>query len=210
MTDATVFVVDDDQAVRDSLQQLLQAVGLRVQTYASARDFLSAYQPDTPGCLVLDIRMPGMGGLDLQAQLVQQGVQLPIIFLTGHGDVPAAVRALKAGAMDFLQKPVNSQSLLDLVQQAIRRDGEARAQSAEKSEIVRRLATLTPREREVLDKMVVGKANKVIAVELAISERTVEFHRGKIMKKMCARSLAELVNMANMGNMGQADRRLGA
>ena len=207
MTDATVFVVDDDQAVRDSLQQLLQAVGLRVQTYASARDFLLAYRPDTPGCLVLDIRMPGMGGLDLQAQLVQQGVQLPIIFLTGHGDVPAAVRALKAGAMDFLQKPVNSQSLLDLVQQAIRRDGEARAQSAEKSEIVRRLATLTPREREVLDKMVVGKANKVIAVELAISERTVEFHRGKIMKKMCARSLAELVNMVSMR---QAENPLGA
>jgi two-component system response regulator FixJ len=198
MTDATVFVVDDDQAVRDSLQQLLQAVGLRVQTYVSARDFLLAYRPDTPGCLVLDIRMPGMGGLDLQAQLVEQGVQLPIIFLTGHGDVPAAVRALKAGAMDFLQKPVNSQSLLDLVQQAIRRDGEARAQSAERSEVVRRLATLTPREREVLDRMVAGKANKVIAVELAISERTVEFHRGKIMKKMCARSLAELVNMVSM------------
>ena len=207
MSAATVFVVDDDQAVRDSLRQLLQAVGLRVQTYASAQDFLSAYRPDTPGCLVLDIRMPGMGGLDLQSQLVQQGVRLPIIFLTGHGDVPAAVQALKAGAMDFLQKPVNSQSLLDLVQQAVRRDGEARAQSAEKSEIVRRLATLTPREREVLDRMVAGKANKVIAVELAISERTVEFHRGKIMKKMCARSLAELVNMANIG---QADRRLGA
>jgi two-component system response regulator FixJ len=207
MTDATVFVVDDDQAVRDSLQQLLQAVGLRVQTYASARDFLLAYRPDTPGCLVLDIRMPGMGGLDLQAQLVEQGVQLPIIFLTGHGDVPAAVRALKAGAMDFLQKPVNSQSLLDLVQQAIRRDGEARAQSAEKSEVVRRLATLTPREREVLDRMVAGKANKVIAVELAISERTVEFHRGKIMKKMCARSLAELVNMVSMR---QAENPLGA
>lgn len=207
MTDATVFVVDDDQAVRDSLQQLLQAVGLRVQTYASARDFLLAYRPDTPGCLVLDIRMPGMGGLDLQAQLIEQGVQLPIIFLTGHGDVPAAVRALKAGAMDFLQKPVNSQSLLDLVQQAIRRDGEARVQSAEKSEMVRRLETLTPREREVLDRMVAGKANKVIAVELAISERTVEFHRGKIMKKMCARSLAELVNMVSMG---QADHPQGA
>lgn len=197
MTDAVVFVVDDDQAVRDSLQQLLQAVGLRVQTYASAQDFLAAYQADTPGCLVLDIRMPGMGGLDLQAQLVQEGVQLPIIFLTGHGDVPAAVRALKAGAMDFLQKPVNSQSLLDLVQQAIRRDAEIRATSAEQAEITRRLATLTVREREVLDMMVAGKANKVIAVELAISERTVEFHRGKIMKKMGVRSLAELVNMVS-------------
>ena len=197
MTDATVFVVDDDRAVRDGLRQLLQAVGLRVQTYASAPDFLAAYQPDTPGCLVLDIRMPGMGGLDLQAQLVQEGVQLPIIFLTGHGDVPAAVRALKAGAMDFLQKPVNSQSLLDLVQQAIRRDAETRTTSAEQAEITGRLQTLTAREREVLDMMVAGKASKVIAFELVISERTVEFHRGKIMKKMGTRSLAELVNMVN-------------
>lgn len=202
MTDATVFVVDDDQAVRDSLRQLLQAVGLRVQIYASARDFLAAYQPDTPGCLVLDIRMPGMGGLDLQAQLIRQGMRLPIIFLTGHGDVPAAVRALKAGAMDFLQKPVNSQSLLDLVQQAIRRDAEARVQSAEESEITRRLAALTAREREVVDMMVGGKANKVIAMELDISERTVEFHRGNIMKKMRARSLAELVNMINTRRSG--------
>jgi FixJ family two-component response regulator len=202
MSDATVFVVDDDRAVRDGLQQLLQAVGLRVQTYGSARDFLTAYKPETPGCLVLDIRMPGMGGLDLQAQLVQEGMQLPIIFLTGHGDVPAAVRALKAGAMDFLQKPVNSQSLLDLVQQAIRRDAEARATSAEQAEITRRLETLTAREREVLDMMVAGKANKVIAFELAISERTVEFHRGKIMKKMRARSLAKLVNMVNMHRAG--------
>ena len=197
MTDATVFVVDDDRAVRDGLRQLLQAVGLRVQTYASAPDFLAAYQPDTPGCLVLDIRMPGMGGLDLQAQLVQEGVQLPIIFLTGHGDVPAAVRALKAGAMDFLQKPVNSQSLLDLVQQAIRRDAETRTTSAEQAEITGRLQTLTAREREVLDMMVAGKASKVIAFELVISERTVEFHRAKIMKKMGTRSLAELVNMVN-------------
>ncbi len=204
MTDATVFVVDDDQAVRDSLRQLLQAVGLRVQIYASARDFLAAYQPDTPGCLVLDIRMPGMGGLDLQAQLVQEGVKLPIIFLTGHGDVPAAVRALKAGAMDFLQKPVNSQALLDLVQQAIRRDAETRATSAEQAEITRRLQTLTAREREVLDRMVAGMANKVIAFELAISERTVEFHRGKIMKKMGARSLAELVNMVNRYRPGSS------
>lgn len=202
MTDATVFVVDDDQAVRDSLQQLLQAVGLRVQTYGSARDFLAVYRPDTPGCLVLDIRMPGMGGLDLQAQLVQEGVQLPIIFLTGHGDVPAAVRALKAGAMDFLQKPVNSQSLLDLVQQAIRRDAQTRAASAERAEVIRRLETLTTRECEVLDMMVAGKANKVIAVELVISERTVEFHRGKIMKKMRVRSLAELVNMVSTRGAG--------
>ena len=203
MTDATVFVVDDDRAVRDGLQQLLQAVGLRVQTYGSARDFLAAYQADIPGCLVLDIRMPGMGGLDLQARLVQEGVRLPIIFLTGHGDVPAAVRALKGGAMDFLQKPINSQSLLDLVQQAIQRDAETRVTSAKEAKIMRRLSALTTREREVLDMLVTGKANKVIAVELAISERTVEFHRSKIMKKMRARSLVELVGMVNTRGTGR-------
>lgn len=198
MTAPTVFVVDDDEAVRGGLQQLLQAIGLNVQTYASADEFLASYRPGQPGCLVLDIRMPGMGGLDLQEQLARQGIQLPIIFLTGHGDVPAAVRALKAGAMDFLEKPFNSQVLLDLVQQAIRRDADARTRSAEESQITRRLRTLTAREREVLDRMTGGKANKVIAMELGISERTVEFHRGKIMKKMQARSLAELINMVHM------------
>lgn len=198
MTAPTVFVVDDDEAVRGGLQQLLQTIGLNVQTYASADEFLASYRPGQPGCLVLDIRMPGMGGLDLQEQLARQGIQLPIIFLTGHGDVPAAVRALKAGAMDFLEKPFNSQVLLDLVQQAIRRDADARTRSAEESQITRRLRTLTAREREVLDRMTGGKANKVIAMELGISERTVEFHRGKIMKKMQARSLAELINMVHM------------
>lgn len=195
MTEPTVFVVDDDAAVRGGLQQLLQTIGLNVQTYASADEFLASYRAGQPGCLVLDIRMPGMGGLDLQEQLAERGIQLPIIFLTGHGDVPAAVRALKAGAMDFLEKPFNSQVLLDLIQQAIRRDADARTRDAQESEITRRLALLTVREREVLDMMIVGKANKVIAMELDISERTVEFHRGKIMRKMRARSLAELINM---------------
>lgn len=195
MTEPTVFVVDDDAAVRGGLQQLLQTIGLNVQTYASADEFLASYRAGQPGCLVLDIRMPGMGGLDLQEQLAERGIQLPIIFLTGHGDVPAAVRALKAGAMDFLEKPFNSQVLLDLIQQAIRRDADTRTRDAQESEITRRLALLTVREREVLDMMIAGKANKVIAMELDISERTVEFHRGKIMRKMRARSLAELINM---------------
>lgn len=198
MMEPTVFVVDDDEAVRGGLQQLLQTIGLNVQTYASADEFLASYRPGQAGCLVLDIRMPGMGGLDLQEQLARQGIQLPIIFLTGHGDVPAAVRALKGGAMDFLEKPFNSQVLLDLIQQAIRRDADTRTRVAEELEVTRRLTTLTEREREVLDMMTGGKANKVIAMELGISERTVEFHRGKIMKKMQARSLAELINMVHM------------
>jgi FixJ family two-component response regulator len=197
MTEPTVFVVDDDEAVRGGLQQLLQSIGLKVQTYGSADEFLANYLPEQSGCLVLDIRMPGMGGLDLQEQLAEQGIYLPIIFLTGHGDVPAAVRALKAGAMDFLEKPFNCQVLLDLVQQGIRRDAETRTRGAEESEITRRLAMLTAREREVLDMVIAGKANKVIAMDLDISERTVEFHRGKIMKKMQVRSLAELINMVH-------------
>lgn len=206
MTTPTVFVVDDDEAVRGGLKQLLQSVGLRVQVYASAQDFLASYHLDAPGCLVLDIRMPGMGGLDLQERLAQQDIRLPIIFLTGHGDVPAAVRALKAGAMDFLEKPFNSQVLLDRIQQAISRDAEARSRSAEESLIVHRLATLTAREREVLDMMIGGKANKVIAMDLDISERTVEFHRGKIMRKMQARSIAELINMVRTPALGSDPR----
>ena len=206
MTVPTVFVVDDDEAVRGGLKTLLQSIGLRVQVYASAQDFLAGYHPEAPGCLVLDIRMPGMGGLDLQERLAQQGVRLPIIFLTGHGDVPAAVRALKAGAMDFLEKPFNSQVLLDRVQQAILRDAEARSRSAEESRIADRLATLTAREHEVLHMLIAGKANKVIAMDLEISERTVEFHRGKIMKKMQARSLAELINMVHTPALGSDPR----
>lgn len=204
--ESTVFVVDDDEAVRGGLQQLLQTIGLNVQTYASADEFLASYRLGQSGCLVLDIRMPGMGGLDLQEQLARRGIQLPIIFLTGHADVPAAVRALKAGAMDFLEKPFNSQVLLDLVQQAIRRDADARTRVAEELEVTRRLTALTAREREVLDMMIGGKANKVIAMELGISERTVEFHRGKIMKKMQARSLAELINMVHMPASGGGSR----
>ncbi len=191
----TVFVVDDDQAVRESLALLVQSVGLEADTFASAREFLDAYQPDRRGCLITDIRMPGMSGLELQEQLSADGHHIPVIVLTGFGDVPTAVRALKGGAVDFVEKPFNPQSLLDLVQQAIVRDAEIRELAARAAELAERMALLTPREQEVMELVVAGKANKVIAIDLSISERTVELHRGRIMKKMQARSLAELMRM---------------
>jgi len=194
-TQVTVFVVDDDRAVRDSLALLVQSVGLEVETFAGAREFLDAYRPDRPGCLITDIRMPGMSGLDLQERLTEDGYHIPVIVLTGFGDVPAAVRALKGGAVDFVEKPFNPQALLDLVQQAIARDTELREQAAREADVAERVALLTPREQEVMALVVAGKANKVVAIDLAISERTVELHRGRIMKKMQARSLAELMRI---------------
>ena len=193
--DVTVFVVDDDQAVRDSLALLVQSVGLQAETFASAQHFLDSYEPEQRGCLITDIRMPGMSGLELQEWLSSIGRQIPVIVLTGFGDVPAAVRALKGGAIDFVEKPFNPQALLDLVQLAIVRDAELREQAAREAERDKRLALLTPREHEVLALVVAGKANKVIAADLAISERTVELHRGHIMKKTGARSLPELLRM---------------
>jgi two-component system response regulator FixJ len=190
---ATVFVVDDDQAVRDSLALLVQSVGLEVETFPSAREFLDAYRRDRPGCLITDIRMPGMSGLELQEQLSADHRPIPVIVLTGFGDVPAAVRALKGGAIDFVEKPFNPQALLDLVQQAIVRDAELREQAGREADLASRMASLTPREHEVMALVVAGKANKVIAIDLAISERTVELHRARIMKKMRVRSLAELM-----------------
>ena len=194
-TQITVFVVDDDRAVRDSLALLVQSVGLEVETFAGAGEFLDAYRPDRPGCLITDIRMPGMSGLDLQERLTEDGYHIPVIVLTGFGDVPAAVRALKGGAVDFVEKPFNPQALLDLVQQAIARDTELREQAAREADVAERVALLTPREQEVMALVVAGKANKVVAIDLAISERTVELHRGRIMKKMQARSLAELMRI---------------
>jgi two-component system response regulator FixJ len=191
----TVFVVDDDQAVRDSLALLVQSVGLEVETFTGAQDFLDAYRPERPGCLITDIRMPGMSGLDLQERLSAHGHHIPVIVLTGFGDVPAAVRALKGGAIDFVEKPFNPQALLDLVQQALVRDMELREQAAREADLAERMALLTPREHEVMALVVAGKANKVVAMDLSISERTVELHRGRIMKKMRARSLAELMRM---------------
>ena len=191
----TVFVVDDDRAVRESLALLVQSVGLEVETFAGAGEFLDAYLPDRCGCLITDIRMPGMSGLELQERLTADGYPIPVIVLTGFGDVPAAVRALKGGAVDFVEKPFNPQALLDLVQQAIVRDTDLREQAAREADVAERMALLTPREQEVMALVVAGKANKVVAIDLSISERTVELHRGRIMKKMRARSLAELMRV---------------
>jgi len=191
----TVFVVDDDSAVRDALKLLLRSVGHPVETYGSGQDFLDGYPDDQPGCLVLDIRMPGMSGLELQQQLNTRHSLLPIIFITGHGDVPMAVEAMQAGAMDFIQKPFRDQDLLDRINQALDKDASNRAALSERNAIRKRLETLTPREREVMDLVVDGKANKVIAGDLNLSQRTVEIHRARVMEKMQATSLAHLVRM---------------
>jgi FixJ family two-component response regulator len=192
----TVFIVDDDAAVRDSLGLLLRSMGLPVETFESARAFLDAGRDSRQGCLVLDIRMPGMSGLELQQELVTRHSLLPIIFITGHGDVPMAVEAMQAGAVDFIQKPFRDQDLLDRINQALEKDALGRRMLAERAQIRRRLETLTPREREVLAMIVAGKANKVIAGDLNLSQRTVEIHRARVMEKMGAHSLAHLVRMA--------------
>jgi FixJ family two-component response regulator len=191
----TIFVVDDDSAVRDALKLLLRSVGQAVETFGSAQEFLDAYSEDRPGCLVLDIRMPGMSGLELQQKLNEKHSILPIIFITGHGDVPMAVEAMQAGAVDFIQKPFRDQDLIDRINQALEKDSSNRAALGERNDIRRRLETLTPREREVLDLVVHGKANKVIAGDLKLSQRTVEIHRARVMEKMQASSLAHLVRM---------------
>jgi two-component system, LuxR family, response regulator FixJ len=191
----TVFIVDDDAAVRDALRFLMRSVGHTVETFASAVEFLNAYSDDRPGCLVLDIRMPGLSGLELQDKLVEQRAIVPIIFITGHGDVPMAVEAMQAGAMDFIQKPFRDQDLLDRINQALDKDAANRQALRESNGIRDRLASLTPREREVMDLVVHGKANKVIAGDLDLSQRTVEIHRARVMEKMNASSLAHLVRM---------------
>ena len=192
----TVFVVDDDAAVRDALRFLLRSVGLAVDAFASAIEFLDAYRDDQPGCLVLDIRMPGMTGLELQEKLIERRSILPIIFITGHGDVPMAVEAMQAGAHGFIQKPFREQDLLDSINEALQKDAANRVALGELAAIRVRLASLTPREREVMDLVVHGKANKVIAGDLDLSQRTVEIHRARVMEKMEASSLAHLVRMA--------------
>lgn len=194
-TAASVFVVDDDEAVRTSLKLLLKSVGQPALTYASAQEFLDSYDPDRPGCLVLDIRMPGMSGLELQARLNEMHAMTPIVFITGHGDVPMAVEAMQHGAVDFIQKPFRDQDLLDRINQALDKDRENRAGLLARDEIRRRMASLTPREREVLDLVTRGKANKVVAGDLNVSQRTVEIHRARVMEKMNASSLAHLVRM---------------
>lgn len=191
----TIFVVDDDAAVRDALKLLLRSVGQAVETFGSGQEFIDAYGEDRAGCLVLDIRMPGMSGLELQQKLNERHSILPIIFITGHGDVPMAVEAMQAGAVDFIQKPFRDQDLIDRINQALEKDSNNRAALGERNDIRRRLETLTPREREVLDLVVHGKANKVIAGDLKLSQRTVEIHRARVMEKMQASSLAHLVRM---------------
>jgi two-component system, LuxR family, response regulator FixJ len=192
---ATVFVVDDDDAVRTSLRLLLKSVGLPVETFASAQEFLDAFDAERAGCLVLDIRMPGMSGLELQQRLNEMHAIVPIVFITGHGDVPMAVEAMQHGAVDFIQKPFRDQDLIDRINQALEKDRENRAGLKERDAIRRRMQQLTPREREVLNLVTQGKANKVIAGDLNVSQRTVEIHRARVMEKMGAASLAYLVRM---------------
>ena len=192
---ATVFVIDDDAAVRSALKLLLQSVHLRATCFASAPEFLAQFDPRAAGCAVLDVRMPGMSGLELQDELNRRGAMLPVIFITGHGDVPMAVEALQHGAFDFLQKPFRDQELLDRIQRALQKDRDNRAQIVHKEEIRARLATLTPREREVLDLMTSGRPNKLMAADLNLSQRTIEIHRARVMEKMRAPSLAQLVRM---------------
>jgi FixJ family two-component response regulator len=194
--DPIVFVVDDDRAIREAMMSLLASVGLRVETFGTAQEFLQSPRPDVPACLVLDVRLPGSSGLDLQRDLTSAGVSIPIVFITGHGDVPMSVQAMKAGAVEFLTKPVRDQQLLDAVQQAIDRDRVERRRRTVLEELRRRHESLTPREREVMTRVVAGLLNKQIAVELGTSEITVKVHRAKLVRKMRAKSLPELVRMA--------------
>ena len=207
--DPTVFVVDDDEDVRNALRWLINSVDLRVAAFSSAEAFLRDYEPDRPGCMVLDIRMPGMGGLGLLESLRDREIHLPVIVLTGHADVPIAVRAMKAGAMEFIEKPFTDQDLLDLIHKALQKDAEIRAHQTRQATVRKRFAQLTPREREVLELLVQGQANKIISQELDISERTVETHRKHVMEKMEARSVAELVQMALLHNRSRQSEKGG-
>jgi len=200
-----VFVVDDDLSVRRSTERLLRTAGLKVQTFTSAREFLKNPPPEGPACLVLDVRMPGLSGIELQRELTQCGIQIPIIFITAHGDIPMTVRAMKAGAVEFLTKPFRSRGLLDAVRAAIERDRSAHKERSETEELRQRYEQLTPREREVMPLVAAGLLNKQVAGELATTERTIKFHRAHIMQKMGAESLADLVRMVEkLGVSSQA------
>ena len=194
-TSQTVYIVDDDPAIRIAMQALLESVNLKHEIFASADEFLRHEEQHRSGCLVLDIRMPGLGGLELQDELIARGSSLPIIFITGHGDVPMAVEAMQKGAVDFIQKPFRDQELLDRINEALLTDQQQREIRQRQDEVVHRLERLTKREREVFDLVVTGKPNKVIAFDLDVSQRTVEIHRARVMEKMEARSLADLVRM---------------
>jgi RNA polymerase sigma factor (sigma-70 family) len=198
----TVFVVDDDLAMRNSLKWLIESVAMQVETYESADEFIKSYYPGRSGCLLLDVRMPGMSGLELQEYLTEHMISIPIIIITGHGDVPMAIRAMKAGAVDFIEKPFNDELLLESIRHALNLDEEQRDRQFQRAEIATRLASLTPREHEVMAMVTGGKANKEIASALGVSTKTVEAHRARVMEKMQAPSLAELVRMAMLANIG--------
>ena len=195
MSEATVFIVDDDQQVRDALELLMESVGLNVVTFESAQLFLDVFDPSVPGCIVTDIRMPGMSGLELQKKLKETKMHPPVIIITGHGDIPMAVDAMQAGALDFIEKPFNDQRLLDSVHRAIEADAAQRGQATHIAEIRERMQTLTPRELEVMNLITQGKRNKIIAEELSVSQSTVEAHRAKVMEKMQADTLSDLMRM---------------
>jgi two-component system response regulator FixJ len=197
----TVFVVDDDQAVRDSLCWLIEAAGLNVKAFNSAQEFLAVYDPQWAGCLVLDVRLPGMSGLELQRELVQRQITLPIIIITGHGDVSTAVRAMKAGAVDFIEKPFSDELLIQRVRDALEKDAQNRQVTADRNNIQQRIALLTPREKQVLELVVQGKLNKQIAADLHLSQKTVEAHRANLMSKMQATNVADLVKQAMGANI---------
>ena len=195
-SDAVIAVVDDDPSVREGLQSLIRSAGWRAETFASAQEFLARPNIDAPGCLILDLQLPGLSGLDLQKRMAEAGLETPIVFLTGHGNIPASVQAMKAGAIEFLTKPFEEQDLLRAIQEAVERDQRARQQRAALRELQLRYASLTPREQEVLLHVISGLLNKQIAAELKMSEFTVKIHRGRVMRKMRADSLADLVRMA--------------
>ncbi len=196
MTKPTVFIVDDDEQVRNALSLLMESVGLNTESYASAQEYLDQFDVDKPGCLILDVRMPGISGLDLQARLAAERIHPAIIIITGHGDVPMAVRAVTAGAVDFIEKPFNNQSMLDTVHKAIEQDAIQRGESSWIQDIEARYNDLTPREKEVLQFVIEGKRNKIIAADMNISQSTVEAHRSRVMEKMAAETLSDLMRMA--------------
>ncbi len=191
----TVFLIDDDPAIRDAVGLLLRANGLAVETFASAVDFLESDAVQRPGCLLLDVRMPGMSGLDLQKRLQEMDCRMPIIFITGHGDVPMAIRAMKAGAFDFVEKPFQAQALLDRLHEALALDAQERRRQARRNDVAARLALLSPREQEVMERVAAGQYNKVVAADLGISISTVEIHRKRVMEKLQATSLSDLIQM---------------
>lgn len=204
----TVYIVDDDAVVRDALKLLMESVGLQVAAFASAQEYLDQFDADQAGCLIVDVRMPGISGLDLQARLAAERIHPPVIIITGHGDVPMAVRAVQAGAVDFLEKPFNNQAMLDSVHHAIEMDAKRRGESSRLQEIEERYDSLTPREKEVLQLVIEGKRNKNIAFDLDISQSTVEVHRSRVMEKMQARTLSDLMRMTMAMDLLKADQRL--